>query len=61
MLAASKLCAAARGTAVHRVIVLGGYGEFGSRIAKLSNVRDFGSNRQANAMNAGTVVLPDAM
>ena len=35
--------------------------QFGSRIAKLSNVRDFGSNRQANAMNAGTVVLPDAM
>ena len=29
--------------------------QFGSRIAKLSNVRDFGSNRQANKANAGTV------
>ena len=33
--------------------------QFGSRIAKLSNKRDFGSNRAANTASAGTVVLPD--
>lgn len=31
--------------------------QFGSRIGKLSNVREFGSNRAANAAAAGTVDL----
>ena len=33
--------------------------QFGSRIAKLSNMRDFGSNRAANSASAGSVVLPE--
>ncbi len=33
--------------------------QFGSRIAKLSNVRDFGSSRAANAASAGSVALPE--
>ena len=35
--------------------------QFGSRIAKLSNVRDFGSNRAANKTSAGSVILPEKM
>jgi asparagine synthetase B (glutamine-hydrolysing) len=31
--------------------------QFGTRIGKQSNVRDFGSNRAANKMRAGTVVV----
>lgn len=31
--------------------------QFGSRIGKLSNRRDFGSNRAANKRNAGSVSL----
>ena len=31
--------------------------QFGSRIGKLSNVREFGSNRAANLAAAGTVDL----
>ena len=33
--------------------------QFGTRIGKLANVRDFGSNRAANIKNAGSVALPD--
>ncbi|GLI65455.1 hypothetical protein VaNZ11_008836 [Volvox africanus] len=33
--------------------------QFGSRIGKASNTRDFGSNRQANLRNAGCVALQD--
>ncbi|MEW5303034.1 MAG: hypothetical protein WDW36_005766 [Sanguina aurantia] len=33
--------------------------QFGSRIGKLSNCRDFGSNTAANARNAGSVQLTD--
>ena len=33
--------------------------QFGSRIGKLANRRDFGSNRAANAHNAGSVRLAD--
>jgi hypothetical protein len=29
--------------------------QFGSRIGKLSNMREFGSNRKANMMSAGQV------
>lgn len=31
--------------------------QFGSRIGKASNVREFGSNRKANKRNAGSVSL----
>jgi hypothetical protein len=31
--------------------------QFGSRIGKLSNQREFGSNRAANKQNAGSVAL----
>jgi len=31
--------------------------QFGTRLGKLSNVRDFGSNRAANLAHAGTVAL----
>jgi asparagine synthetase B (glutamine-hydrolysing) len=33
--------------------------QFGSRIGRLSNVRDFGSNRAANRQKAGSVALRD--
>ena len=33
--------------------------QFGSRIGKLYNCRDFGSNRAANKANAGSVALRD--
>ncbi|QDZ22640.1 asparagine synthetase domain-containing protein [Chloropicon primus] len=33
--------------------------QFGTRIAKLANARDFGSNRAANMASAGSVVLPE--
>ena len=33
--------------------------QFGTRIGKLANRRDFGSNRAANARNAGSVRLAD--
>ena len=32
--------------------------QFGTRLAKISNRRDFGSNRRANASHAGSVVVP---
>ena len=33
--------------------------QFGTRIGKLANRRDFGSNRAANARNAGSVRLAE--
>ena len=33
--------------------------QFGSRIGRLSNVRDFGSNRAANRAKAGSIALPE--
>ncbi len=33
--------------------------QFGSRIGKKANLRDFGSNRRANKVSAGSVKLQD--